>query len=391
MANSSDASPSKSNLLRRRGAPDDSKVSFVDLVFVFSIIQLSHTMAHHFTPLGVAETFLLILAVWWVWIFTTWVTNWLDPDTTQVRLMLFALMFLGLVVSASIPEAFTEKGLVFALAFVAMQVGRSLFMLWVLKGVSESNFRNFIRITSWLVVSGLFWIAGRFAHHEMRLGLWMVALAIEYVSPALGFWVPGYGRSTEADWNVSGAHMSERCALFVIICIGETILATGRTFGELPMSTNLFTAFAISFGLSLTMWWVYFRFGHHKAAHFISTSDNPGGVARWAYTYAHIPIVSGVIVAAVGSEFMLKHAAEPLDQSTVYALIGGPCLYLLGYLWFIWVVVKHPPLSHLIGISLFVALAVIDPQISTLTLGSLVTGIMLAVCAVEFTSLRNSA
>ncbi|MGO8212798.1 low temperature requirement protein A, partial [Rhizobium ruizarguesonis] len=83
---------------------------------------------------------------------------------------------------------------------------------------------TFVRITAWLVVAGVFWIAGGLLEHEARLIAWVIALAIEYAGPAAGFAVPGLGRSTARDWDVSGAHMAERCALFVIICLGEAIL-----------------------------------------------------------------------------------------------------------------------------------------------------------------------
>jgi low temperature requirement protein LtrA len=113
---------------------------FFDLVFVFAITQLSHLLLEHLTWLGAVQTALLLLAVWWVWIFTSWVTNWLDPDKAPVRLLLFVLMLAGLVLSASIPKAFETRALPFALAYVFMQVGRCLFMLWALQGSSPANF-----------------------------------------------------------------------------------------------------------------------------------------------------------------------------------------------------------------------------------------------------------
>lgn len=146
------------NWLRAKGSASSNKVTFLelffDLVFVFSISQLSHALAAHYTPLGVAEAALMTFAVWWVWIFTAWVTNWLDPDKMPVRGMLVALMMLGLLLSASIPEAFGDKGLLFAGAYVAMQVGRSLFATYAMTRVDRANTLNFIRITTWLAVSG---------------------------------------------------------------------------------------------------------------------------------------------------------------------------------------------------------------------------------------------
>jgi low temperature requirement protein LtrA len=190
----------------------------------------------------VAQTLLLMLAVWWVWICTTWATNWLNPERRPVRLVLMALMLLGLILSSSIPKAIESRGLAFAGAYVAMQVGRTLFFLWAVRG-HPSMVHTFQRILVWLVFSGIFWIAGGLVHHPARLGLWMLAVGLEYLSPSLGFRVPGLGRSTTNDWNVEGGHMAERCGLFIIIALGESILVTGATFSGLPWTPAAVTAF----------------------------------------------------------------------------------------------------------------------------------------------------
>jgi len=122
------------SLLRVRKDDERSRVTFVelffDLVIVFAVTQLSHRLLKHLTPFGAVQTVLLMMAVWWAWIDTAWITNWLDPDKPAVRLLLFALMLAGLVLSSSIPRAFEGRALPFALAYVLMQLGRDLFMLW---------------------------------------------------------------------------------------------------------------------------------------------------------------------------------------------------------------------------------------------------------------------
>ena len=218
--------------MRGRGGHEHGKVSFVelffDLVFVFAVTQLSHSLIEHFTLLGAVQTLLLILAVWWVWIFTSWVTNWLNPERLPVRLALLVLMLLGLILSSSLPKAFESRGLAFAGAYVAMQVGRTLFFIWAVRS-HPVMVRAFQRILVWLAGAAVFWLAGAFGHGTARLMLWAIALAMEYVSPSLGFFVPGLGRSRTKDWDVEGGHMAERCALFIIIALGESILVTGAT------------------------------------------------------------------------------------------------------------------------------------------------------------------
>ncbi|VIO69677.1 hypothetical protein CI1B_28850 [Bradyrhizobium ivorense] len=119
---------------------------FFDLVFVFAVTQLSHTLLHHFTPLGAVQVTLLFLAVWWVWVYTTWVTNWLNPDLTPVRLLLFVLMLGGLLLSTSIPSAFEGRGLWFAATYAAMQTGRTLFWLLATPRRRTAVRHNAIRI-----------------------------------------------------------------------------------------------------------------------------------------------------------------------------------------------------------------------------------------------------
>lgn len=379
--------------LRAKGSKNESKVSFVelffDLVFVFSISQLAHSLAEHFTPLGAMEAIMLIFAVWWVWIFTTWVTNWLDPDRMPVRIMLFVLMFAGLILSAAIPEAFGEKAIFFAGAYVFMQVGRSLFAVYALRDVHSGRHRNFLRITSWLVLSGIFWIAGALVEGELRIGLWLVALVIEYSAPALGFRVPGLGKSTVADWDVSGAHIAERCALFIIICLGEAVLQAGKTFAEEPVTPLMVMVFITAFVGTVALWWIYFQFGHERAAHRIEHDDTPGSLARQAFTYAHIPILAGIILSVVGDEFLFAHPHEPADMHLAAAILGGPAVFLLGNLWFKGATTGRPPLSHIVGLVGLGLLLLTLPMVVVYQLGILAAAVLVVVAIWEFASLTR--
>src|SRR3954449_5214767 len=101
---------------------------FYDLVFVFAITQVSHLLLAHLTWVGAGQATLVLLVVWWSWNYTTWVTNELDPDSITVRLLLIALMLASLLMAIAIPGAFGDKALLFAGSYVAIQVGRHLFL-----------------------------------------------------------------------------------------------------------------------------------------------------------------------------------------------------------------------------------------------------------------------
>jgi len=364
---------------------------FFDLVFVFAVTQISHTLLAHFTLLGVLQVTLLFLAVWWVWVFTSWITNWLDPEQTPVRLLLFAMMLGGLVLSTSIPTAFDGRGLWFAIAYAAMQVGKTIF-LWVATPLSRPRTRmNAIRITAWLSMSAIFWIAGGLAEGQLRLLLWAIALVIEYISPAVRFWIPGYGSSAVADWVIEGGHMAERCALFVIIALGESVVVTGATFAELSWSTETVSAFVSVLAGSVAMWWIYFHKGAEAGSEEISRSSEPGRLARLAYTYLHMPIVAGIIVSAVADELVMKHPSGHSDLKTVISAIGGPLLFLIGTILFKYSFRGFLQLSHGFGIIALCVLAWFAGGLSPLLLSILATAIMIAVAAWESISLRSPA
>jgi low temperature requirement protein LtrA len=333
----------------------------------------------------------LFLGVWWVWVYTSWITNWLNPELTPVRVLLFLLMLGGLVLSTSIPKAFESRGLWFAAAYAAMQVGRTIFLLVSTPPVRTLARMNAVRILVWLSMSAVFWIAGGFAQGPWRLILWAVALGIEYVSPAVRFWIPKYGASSVADWVVEGGHMAERCAGFIIIALGESIVVTGATFAELPWTTETVAAFASAFLGALAMWWIYFHKGAAAGSELISKSSEPGRLARLAYTYLHMPIVAGIILSAVADELVLKHPADHSDLKTVLSAIGGPLLFLLGTILFKHTIRGWLQLSHGAGIVALGILAWFAGELSPLMLSFLTSAIMIIVAAWESISLKTGA
>jgi len=381
----------KTNLLRPRGA--QARVTnielFFDLVFVFAVTQLSHSFLQNLTLAGAGQVFILFLGVWWAWIYTSWVTNWLDPERNAVRVLLLILMVAGLVLSASIPQAFDERGWSFALAFVTIQVGRSAFMLWALGNASPVNTRNFQRISLWLIASGVFWIAGGLTAPELRPWIWIAAVAIEYAGPSTGFFVPGLGRSSTTDWNVEGSHIAERCSGFIIIALGESILVTGATFAELSWDPGDWAGFFLALVGSIIMWWVYFDTGAERGAHRITHADDPGRVARLAYTYLHLPIVGGIILTAVANELLLTHPDEHGLRFERAIMISGPLVFLVGNLFFKRAVAGRWPLSHLVGVALFAPAAMVFGGQSFIWLAAVTSAILLIVAVWETVSLRR--
>jgi low temperature requirement protein LtrA len=351
---------------------------FFDLVFVFAITQLSHTLLEHLDRRGAFETLLLLVAVWLTWIYGVWMTNWLDPDKRPVRLALIALMLVGLIMSTSIARAFDDRGLVFAGAFVATQVGRSLFLHVAFRDVPRQRL-NFLRVIIWQVAAGIFWIAGGVAEGVDRDQLWLTAIAIELAGPAVGFFVPGLGRSHTRDWVIVGDHFAERCELFIIIALGESILVTGATVSELDLNSWTLVATIVAFTGSVAFWWVYFDRGARVISDVLSRAEDKGRLARSAYVYFHLPIVAGIIITAVGDELTIAHPTGHTDLATAAVVLGGPALFLVGHTLVKWAIFRVVSLSRVVGIALLAALIPVATFASPVALATLATTVVIAI------------
>ncbi len=344
---------------------------FFDLVFVFAVTQLSHLLLEHPTVGGALETLFLLLVVWWAWMYTTWFTNWFDPNRPPVRLLLVALMLCSLIMSVAIPEAFGERGLMFALAYVAIQMGRTGFAVVALKkflGGSDPMSRNFQRILSWFAIPSVLWLVGGLLEGEARWVLWLIALALVYAGPVTGFWTPGLGQSATEVWTIEGGHLAERCQLFVIIALGESILVTGTTFGEIEASTATVSAFVVAFLGSVALWWIYFARSAEAAREVFTSSEDPGRLGRSAYTYFHLPMVAGIIAVAAADELTVAHPGETGTLASITLTLGGTALFLAGHALFKWAVFGVLPWSHAVAVAALMALIPVGFAIPTLAL-----------------------
>lgn len=371
-------------LMRGRSSHTDSRVSFAelffDLVFVFAITQLSHYLLAHFTVLGAVQMLMLSLAVWWQWTYTAWVTNWLNPEKPAVRLMLMGLMLLGLVLSTSIPGAFGAKGWLFGAGMAAMHLFRTCFTLWAVRGSGQQA--NLTRILAWGIPHALLWVLGGLAEGELRMLWWTLALFQGYLAGWAGFYTPGLGRSSTREWDVSGEHMAERAGLFVIVALGESIMVSGATFTDLAPGGWNALAMLTAFAGTVAMWWIYFVANAQAGNTTMQATDDAGRLARSAYTYIHILIVLGIVLTAVGDEFLLTHPGDAVTPHVALSVLGGPALFLLGNLMFKKVVCSLP-ISHLFGLGVLGALALGSGLTSTLTLALLTVAALLVVAVWE--------
>ena len=304
---------------------------FFDLVYVFAVTQLSHHLLADMSWSGAAQTALMLVAVYWAWNYTTWMTNWFDPDTAPVRLVLVFVMLASLLMSVAIPEGFGEYALLFACGYSGLQIGRNAFVVAVTPpGQFNQNFRQ---ILAWSVLSAPLWVAGGVVDAEgLRWALWLGALGLDLAGPLAAYWLPRFGRTPMSQWQIEGAHFGERFQLFVIIALGESIVLAGATASDTGLSIEVVSALLLAFLSSTALWWLYF--GQVAGTVFerirTATLEERGQIGRDIYTYLHLPIVAGIVLVAVADELVIAHPTDDLHDAGALVALGGPALFLVG-------------------------------------------------------------
>jgi low temperature requirement protein LtrA len=384
LAEADPAAPHAPRLLRdRSGSQRVTNIElFFDLVYVYAVTQLSHYLLGHSSVAGALQAGLLLVMVWLVWSYTTWVTNWLDPQQMAVRLLLVVLMLISLAMSASLPRAFEDLGLWVGGAYAAQQIGRTIFMVIALRG--QPLLANFQRILVWCVVSSALALGGGFAHGLARELLWLGAVSVDLAGGLVGFATPWLGRSRTSDWTIEGGHFAERCQGFILIALGESIVIIGTTLaGVKSVTPATVTGFVVAFATSVTLWWLYFDQSAEAAAEKIARSDDPGRLGRSAYHLIHPVMVAGIIVTAAADEKVLSDLDAAASTTSAWMILGGPALFLLGHAAFKFVVWRFVSWPRLAGIAALALLALASRAIPALALAACAAGVVAAVAATD--------
>ncbi len=359
---------------------------FFDLVYVFAVTQLSHYLLAHPTPGGALQAALLLAMVWLLWVYTTWVTNWLDPERISVRLMLLALMLASLVLSAALPDAFGARGLAVGIAYAAMQIGRSAFTVVALRGRRLQ--RNFQRILSWCLVSGALAVLGGVVTGHARAACWLGAVAVDLIGGAVGFYTPGLGRSTTRDWTIEGGHFAERCQAFILIALGESIVVIGAALSGLGyVSLASVAAFGTAFVGSAGLWWLYFDRSAEEGARVIASSADPGRLGRSAYHFVHPVMVAGIIVTAAADELVVAHPDAAASARTSWMILGGAALFIAGHAAFKAIIWRHLSWPRVIALPVLALLGLLAPHVSALVLAACSAALVVALVLADLAGL----
>jgi low temperature requirement protein LtrA len=295
---------------------------FFDLVFVFAVTQITAILGHDLNGLGVVRGVIVFWLVWWAWTQFTWSLNEADTENPVIRLTTLVATALAFIMAMSLPLVGTEFGWLFPLAYLVVRiVGISLQWLLV---EDDEGWSSAVR--RWTVLSSL--------------GLVAVAVAVvvvpEYRFLALGiaalFDVFAAARAGRGEWRLHSGHFAERHGLFVIIALGESLIAAGITASGQPPTPVLLGVALIAVIAACGLWWTYF--GWVAGALEDSLARQPaarvGRTARDVYSFGHFPVVAGIIGFAVAIEQSVAHPLDPLPAPAVIALVVGVGLFVGG-------------------------------------------------------------
>ena len=334
--------------LRKLGPQDSPRVTnmgvFFDLVYVFSIIQLSHFLLAHESWMGALEALSLFAAVWWAWNYTAWATNWLNPDHASGRMLMAVLMGCALLMAVAIPEAYGSRAGLFVSAYVTMAVIRAGYMALVFPG--QRMGQNYAQLCAWSAISGLFWVAGAVLP-DQRVWLWIVAVLLDFAAPYNGFWLPKHGSTPMQSWPLRGLHLLERNQQVFIIALGESVLLLGGLLVEHPLHADVLAAAGLGFMLILSLWWIYFVHLSDAGEHGFAHSSDHTKLARAGLAYAHGVMACGAIVMGVTIEMILAHPPEAVHAPVALIAAAGPAIFLAGLALFHRTMAQKLPLSYL--------------------------------------------
>ena len=296
---------------------------FFDLVFVFAITQVTGFVTHDPTWDGLLRGLLLLGALWWAWAAYAWLTNTLDPEEGAVRLAVFGSMAAMLVVALAVPTAFGGDALLFAVAYFIVRANQL-----VLFAIAARNDRDLLgavlRFAPGAVLGPSLLVVAAFFDGTAELALWIAALAIDYL---------GALAARGGGWRISPEHFVERHGLIIIVALGESIVAIGVGAAGLPLDPGTITAAFLGIVVAASLWWSYFDWVIYvsQARLADATGAERASLARDLYSYLHMPMVSGIVLFAVGMEATLAHAGEPLEIVPAVAMCGGLAMYMAAH------------------------------------------------------------
>ena len=297
------------------GEAADRKVTwlelFFDLVFVAAVSQVASPLRDDYTPAGLLRFTILFVLIWWAWTGHAVFSTRFDTDDGMQRGLTLLQMFGVAVMAANARDALDSRSSAgFAAAYAVL---RFVLVFQYLRARSVPEARG---LTTWYIaghgLAALLWLSSALAPTPARYWIWTIALALD-----LG--TPWGALSHSVAVPTDAGHLPERVGLFTLILLGECVVAVmhgieHQEYWSVPAASLAFTGMGIAF----FVWWWYFDVARASAAKPIHSRRDAIGVHVWSYL--HLPLYLGLVVAFVGIELVLSaaplHALSP-SQSVI--------------------------------------------------------------------------
>jgi low temperature requirement protein LtrA len=348
---------------------------FFDLVFVFAFTQITGTLTDEHTAAGVGKAVLVFAVLWWAWGAYAWLTNAVRTSETGPRLVILVSTAAMLVTALAVPTAWGDGGLAFALGYLVVMTLHAV--LYLQAGEYPETTRGAIlRLAPSNIAAALVLVTAGLVDGTARTVLWVLAVVVTYLGP----YVTGV-----AGFTVRPAHLAERHGLIVIIALGESVVAIGAGGDDITVGWGLAGAALVVMALIVGLWWAYFD---HEAEADEAALTAAEGVARArlardVYSYLHIPLVLGVVFAAVGIHEVLVHPGEQLDPVFAGAFAAGVVLYLGGLAAIRLRRGTRPGLPILAALAVAVAMVWLGAEVDALVTAGVLAAAVLGVAYAE--------
>ena len=355
---------------------------FWDLVFAFAVTQVATLLARHLSWAGFGRAMLILALVWWAWSAFVWAANAQENDSATLRLTLLVASGFIFISGLSIPQAFGSESLLFASTYAVVRIMH----LALYADASRRGNARWSAIAGFAITVALgmaLLIVGAAVHGGARIALWTLAVAIDYAGPA---WLTRERlRSLQ---RVAVAHFAERYSLFVIICLGESIVAVGVGAAQTATTRHHLPAELVAIvglGLLITaaMWWTYFdRFAAAAEAR-LQRHEDPVIAAADSYSYLHLLIVAGIIIFASGARRLEIAPSVAPSGGVRLALCGGAALYLAGQVAFASRLTRTLTYEKLLAAGGLAILFAAGARCSPVALIALIAALLVALCVAE--------
>jgi low temperature requirement protein LtrA len=375
MATATGARARRLSAVRREGERVTPLELFFDLVFVLAITQCTALMSAHPTWSGLAQGILVLGVLWWSWVGYAWLTSVVDPEEGTVRFAIFAAMAAFLIVAITVPDAFGDLALEFAIAYGVVRAAH--IALFILASREDPGLRHSVlglAVTTAIGVGLL--LAASFLDGLAQGALWLLALGLDMTGTLF---------IDSSGWRLEPGHFAERHGLIIIIALGESIVAIG-VGAHAHLTLGIAAAATLGIALAAALWWMYFDIVALVSRRRLINA--PEGrvrneMARDSYSYIHFPMVAGIVLVALGLKTTLGNVDDSLATVPAFALLGGVSAYLLGLVAFRFRHV-HTVNRHRLGLAVlvFVLLPVATnaPALATL---AILTAVLAATIAYE--------